>query len=635
MDGFTVYSSISSEDWQAYVRAIALRSVPSRRRSVFPGLIVTSLLVGGGAAWWVGSGHELLFPSVLVGFLIVAIQSATSTFFARRGVVPSENGAFLGPREFVISERGLQVRRSGSETMVEWQAVQDFARTPYHLFIWTDRLAAYLIPVRDLPPHHSADEVAAQIRQWIHSAKRVNQAQDHGEVLDDIRNDKAADVHTTAVLLRLSILRPVSNLTLRTLEWKIAAAAALALSEFAVLDRLATGPGAQLSIFGIPGIAAYVLAGLALAWILSRLSQPSIPYKDALLLVLGWGVIAIGASTLIEEYVPYRLQYFGRLVLLLYSVAYFRVALKSIVGTVQPAALLAAGLWLAGFYWISSKTYLGPTLWAVPDDDSVAAYTKTARRAEELLFAQPAAVDAQLSHIAAASGLSPKVYFVGFAGVGEQKVFAEEIHLAQQEIDNRYGTTDRSAILINDVRDLDHVPLATVSGLRRTLVGIANKMDVSRDVLFLALSSHGSASPELSVSNGSLPLSGLSGEQLEQALADSGIKWKVIVISACHAGAFIPALKDDHTIVIAAAAADRTSFGCSNDRDLTYFGEAFYRDALPQAKSLREAFETAKASIAQRERAEKLDPSSPTAFYGAATEEKMAEIDAKRSNDGK
>ena len=314
MDGFTVSSSISSEDWQAYVRAIALRSVPPRTRSVFPGLIVTSLLVGGGAAWWVGSGHELHFASVLVGFLIVAIQSATSTFFARRGVVPSENGAFLGPREFVISERGMQVRRSGSETIVEWQAVQDFTSTPYHLFIWTDRLAAYLIPVRDLPSHHSADEVAAQIRQWIDAAKRVNQVQDHGQVLGDTRKDKAADLHTTAALLRLSILTPVSNLTLRTLDWKIAVAAALALSEFAVLDRLATGPGAQLSIFGIPGIASYVLAGLALAWILSRLSQPSVPYKDALLLVLGWGVIAIGASTLIEEYVPYRLQNFGRLV---------------------------------------------------------------------------------------------------------------------------------------------------------------------------------------------------------------------------------------------------------------------------------------------------------------------------------
>jgi len=588
--------------------------------------------VGGGTAWWVGSGHELHLPSVLVGFLIVAIQIAASTHFARRGVLPTENGAFLGPREFVISEKGLQIRRSGAQTVVEWQAVQDFTSTPHYLFIWTDRLSAHMIPVRDLPPQHSANGIAAQIRQWIYNAKRVSQTEDHGPVITDTPRDEVAELHTTAALLRLSILRPVSNLMLHALDWKIAVAAALALLEFAVLDRLATGPGAQLSIFGIPGIAAYILAGLALAWILSRLSQPGVPYKDALLLVLGWGVIAIGASTLIEEYAPYRLQDLGRLVLLLYSLAYFRVALKSVVGTVQPAALVAAGLWLAGFYWFSSETYLGPTLWAAPNDDTVAAYTKTAARAEELLFAQPAAVDAQLSHVAATSGLSPTVYFVGFAGVGEQKVFAEEIHLAQERVEDRYGTTGQSAVLVNDIRDLDHVPLATVSGLRRTLLGIASKMDVNRDVLFLALSSHGSASPELSVSNGSLPLSRLSGDQLKQALADSGIKWKVIVISACHAGAFIPALKDEHTIVMTAAAADRTSFGCSNDRDLTYFGEAFYRDALPHAKSLRDAFETARASIGQRERAEKLEPSAPTAFYGAAIEAKMAEIDAKRSD---
>jgi hypothetical protein len=53
-----------------------------------------------------------------------------------------------------------------------------------------------------------------------------------------------------------------------------------------------------------------------------------------------------------------------------------------------------------------------------------------------------------------------------------------------------------------------------------------------------------------------------------------------------------------------AAAADRTSFGCSNDSDLTYFGEAFYRDALPGARSMRAAFESAKAAIAARERRE-------------------------------
>ena len=75
---------------------------------------------------------------------------------------------------------------------------------------------------------------------------------------------------------------------------------------------------------------------------------------------------------------------------------------------------------------------------------------------------------------------------------------------------------------------------------------------------------------------------------------------------------------------IAAAAADRTSFGCSNDRDLTYFGEAFYRDALPGARTLRDAFETAKQSIAARERDEHITPSNPQAYFGAEIQAKLA-----------
>jgi hypothetical protein len=94
----------------------------------------------------------------------------------------------------------------------------------------------------------------------------------------------------------------------------------------------------------------------------------------------------------------------------------------------------------------------------------------------------------------------------------------------------------------------------------------------------------------------------------------------LIVISACHAGAFIPALKDSRTIIITAAAAQRTSFGCSNDRDLTYFGEAFYRDALPSSRSLEQAFSLAQTAIAKREASEHITPSEPQAYFGADLE---------------
>jgi len=182
----------------------------------------------------------------------------------------------------------------------------------------------------------------------------------------------------------------------------------------------------------------------------------------------------------------------------------------------------------------------------------------------------------------------------------------------------------RSLSLINDARDLERAPLASVSGLRYALRGLAARMNLDRDVLFLAISSHGSRDPAIAVENSDLPLDELTDEDLAAALSESNIKWRVIIISACYAGGFIDSLKDPRTIVITAAAADRTSFGCSNDADLTYFGEAFYRDALPEARSLREAFDKARAAIAMRERRERVDASRPQAYFGAELEAKLA-----------
>ena len=56
----------------------------------------------------------------------------------------------------------------------------------------------------------------------------------------------------------------------------------------------------------------------------------------------------------------------------------------------------------------------------------------------------------------------------------------------------------------------------------------------------------------------------------------------------------------------------------------TYFGEGFYRDALPVAHDLREAFEITSREITKRERAEKRVPSEPQAFFGSAIEAKLA-----------
>ena len=117
-------------------------------------------------------------------------------------------------------------------------------------------------------------------------------------------------------------------------------------------------------------------------------------------------------------------------------------------------------------------------------------------------------------------------------------------------------------------------------------------------------------------------------------LADSGIKWKIIVISACYSGGFIEALKDDNTLILTASDATHTSFGCETDSDFTWFSKAYFDQALrEQAQqgrySFTEAFERAKVLVAEREKAAGHEPSNPQMHLGSAMREKLKELEAR------
>lgn len=65
-----------------------------------------------------------------------------------------------------------------------------------------------------------------------------------------------------------------------------------------------------------------------------------------------------------------------------------------------------------------------------------------------------------------------------------------------------------------------------------------------------------------------------------------------------------------------AASADRTSFGCAEDRPLTYFGDAFLNGPLSRGASLAESFEGAKKTVTKWEQDEQLLNSLPQFFVG-------------------
>jgi hypothetical protein len=359
---------------------------------------------------------------------------------------------------------------------------------------------------------------------------------------------------------------------------------------------------------------------LAVAFALARSLTPAALFRCVLFTLAAFLPVVIVAGFVIAEHWGDVAARAACALVVLYGLAYLANAMRLLTGAFQPRAALVLVVALAALVPLARISDLSPWLWtpaAVADEASDTDDSQVAPLvAESLLFDERAQIDAAVDAITPGTGGAPAVYFVGFAGVAEEHVFAEEIKLAARIVDERFGTSGRQVLLINDRRDIDTYPIATASGLAYALKAIAEKMNPDRDILFLAISSHGSADASVSVSNGGLQLEQLSDEDLAAALQDSGIKRRIIVISACYAGAFISPLKDPDTVVIAAAAPDRTSFGCSDDRDLTYFGEAFYRDALPLAKTLRDAFETAKAAIAAREQQEHETPSEPQAYFG-------------------
>jgi len=189
------------------------------------------------------------------------------------------------------------------------------------------------------------------------------------------------------------------------------------------------------------------------------------------------------------------------------------------------------------------------------------------------------------------------LYLLAVAGDGSQEVFRREVDFVSRQFAQRFGTAGRAIALVNSRSTVHTVPMATLTSIRESLGAIAARMDKQEDILFVFLTSHGSREHELTLAQNGIDLPDLSAPELGRLLKSSGIRWKVVVVSACYSGGFIDPLKDDGTLVITAARHDRTSFGCADENEFTYFGRAFFKEALPQAASFQDAFRKAEMIV--------------------------------------
>lgn len=229
---------------------------------------------------------------------------------------------------------------------------------------------------------------------------------------------------------------------------------------------------------------------------------------------------------------------------------------------------------------------------------------QAALNVETALYNQRALLDKALGALLPRDPSKINLYLLAIGGDGSQEVFRREVEFVRSQFARQFYTDGRSIALINSRNTVATVPMATVSSIREALKAIAAQMDREKDILFVFVTSHGSETHELTLAQNDMRLRGLKAKDFAELIAETGVRWKVIAVSACYSGGFIDALKNEHTLIMTAARHDRTSFGCADDSELTYFGRALFKEAMPASNSFTDAFRRAEALIRKWEAAD-------------------------------
>jgi hypothetical protein len=255
------------------------------------------------------------------------------------------------------------------------------------------------------------------------------------------------------------------------------------------------------------------------------------------------------------------------------------------------------------------------TVWQAPERAWVADAPDAPERpvlhlSQEVFETQQALWEQAEGHIAAAKPGVANVYGVVFAPYAAEDVFLRESTMVAKVLAERFDAQGRVLHLINHATTAQTLLWATPANLSRAIGLMAQRMDRERDVLVVYMTSHGASNFQLAAQNWPLDVDSVTPQSLRQALDDAGVKNRVIAISACFSGGWVGPLSGESTLVMTAADATHTSYGCGRLSELTFFGRAMFDEELRRTHSFEAAFAKAVPVIKQRE----IDAGKPDGF---------------------
>lgn len=222
---------------------------------------------------------------------------------------------------------------------------------------------------------------------------------------------------------------------------------------------------------------------------------------------------------------------------------------------------------------------------------------------QELIEAQAPLLQQKVAALAPQRPGVADMYTITFAPFEGEEVFRRESRMVSDVMARRFDAAGRQLQLLNHADEIGKSPWATPLNLRRAIEGVARSMDRNEDVLFIHLTSHGAADGQMAANFWPLDVAPLMPKELKQWLDQAGIRHRVLSVSACYSGSWIGPLADPDTLVMSAADADHTSYGCGKKSELTFFGHAMYDEQIRRATlSFEQAHAAARKVIEKREK---------------------------------
>ncbi|QDZ06317.1 peptidase C13 [Sphingomonas panacisoli] len=220
--------------------------------------------------------------------------------------------------------------------------------------------------------------------------------------------------------------------------------------------------------------------------------------------------------------------------------------------------------------------------------------------------------------------------YVVVVGLDSDPIFGREAREAGKVLSRRYNAVGHTIVLAGTNGDgPSALPNGSPHNLAVALARVAELMDKKQDVLVLYTAGHG-AKVGLAYHDADDGFGIIPPARMARMFDELGIKNRLLILSACFSGIFVPTLASDTTALFTAASADRTSFGCQSDRDWTFYGDAMINNALRQPVPLATAGANAQALIAKWEGMKSdLLPSQPQVSIGSKVSTWLTPLEAR------